>query len=100
LPKKVTIDKSGSNLAALEAVNAQVDLINIIYIRQIKYPNNIVEQDHRAVKRLTRPMMGFKDYDSAKATLAGIELCHMIKKRQFVFNGTLSSRDQFFALAY
>jgi len=46
--------------------------------------NNIVEQDHRAVKRVTRPMLGFKSFEAAQGTLVGIELMHMIKKRQLV----------------
>ena len=50
----------------------------------VKYLNNIVEQDHRGVKRITRPMLGFKAFDAAQSTLVGIELMHMIKKRQMV----------------
>jgi len=55
-----------------------------IAIRQVKYLNNIVEQDHRAVKRITRPLLGCKSFAAAQDTLAGIELMHMIKKRQLV----------------
>ena len=99
VPKKVNIDKSGANLAALEAVNAEIELENQILIRQIKYLNNIVEQDHRAIKRVTRPMMGFKDFHTASATLAGIELCHMIKKGQLIFGNSLPTWKQFYALA-
>jgi putative transposase len=71
-PEKITIDKSGANTAALETHNAETEAG--IEIRQIKYLNNIVEQDHRAIKRLIRPMLGFKSFRSAAATLAGIEL--------------------------
>src|SRR5215470_18456308 len=46
--------------------------------------NQSIEQDHRAVKRVTRPMVGFKSFDAAQDTLVGIELMHMIKKRQLV----------------
>jgi transposase-like protein len=56
--KTVTMDKSGANLAALQAINAERE--TPIKVRQVKYLNNIVEQDHRAIKRRTRPMMGFK----------------------------------------
>ena len=49
-------------------------------VRQIKYLNNIVEQDHRFIKKITKPMKGFKTFHSADATLAGIELHHMLKK--------------------
>ncbi len=48
-----------------------------------KYLNNIVEQDHRFIKRRTRPMLGFKSFNSASATLAGIEVANMIRKGQF-----------------
>jgi transposase-like protein len=68
-PGKVTIDKSGANTAALESHSAEAEAG--IEIRQIKYLNNIVEQDHRAIKRLVRPMMGFKSFRSAAVTLAG-----------------------------
>ncbi len=49
---------------------------------QPKYLNNIIEQDHRFIKRLTRPMLGFKSFASAAATLAGVEVAHMIRKVQ------------------
>jgi transposase-like protein len=53
-----------------------------IIIRQVQYLNNIVEQDHRAVKRVTRPMLGFKGFETAQSTLVGIELMHMLRKQQ------------------
>jgi putative transposase len=84
-PQTVTIDKSGSNIAALEALNAELD--RPIVVRQIKYLNNIVEQDHRAVKRRARPMLGFKDFRCASILLSGIELMHMINKGQMKDNG-------------
>ena len=74
------IDKSGANTAAIQSVNADACLE--IELRQSKYLNNIVEQDHRAVKRITNPMMGFKSFWSAEKLIAGIETMHMIKKGQ------------------
>ena len=68
VPERVVIDKSGANLAGLQAVNAILKFAGtgrIIEIRQIKYLNNILEQDHRFIKRLTKPMMGFKALWSA-----------------------------------
>ena len=79
-PAKITIDKSGANAAAIESYNAEHD--TEVEIRQVKYLNNVVEQDHRAIKRQVRPMMGFKSFRSAAAALAGIELMHMIRKGQ------------------
>src|SRR5215218_6455367 len=81
LPEKITIDGSEANEAAIKHYNAEYGT-NIL-IRQVKYLNNMVEQDHRGVKRVTRPMLGFKSFDAAQGTLAGIELMH-IKKRQMV----------------
>jgi putative transposase len=86
VPKKVVIDKSGANLAGLQAVNTILKFTgagDIIEIRQVKYLNNILEQDHRFIKRMTKPMMGFKAFHSAAATIAGIEVAHMIRKNQF-----------------
>src|SRR5215213_8507018 len=75
-----TIDGSDANEAALKSYNEEHG--TAIAIRQVKYLNNIVEQDHRGIKRITRPMLGFKSFVCAAATLAGIELYHMIRKGQ------------------
>jgi putative transposase len=80
LPEKITIDKSGANLSAIKAYNAECH--TNIEIRQVKYLNNIVEQDHRAIKRITRGMLGFKSFHSASITLKGIEMVQMIRKGQ------------------
>ncbi len=82
-PEKVSIDKSASNISALTSINTTLkDKEPKIMIYQSKYLNNIVEQDHRLVKRITRPMMQFKVFYSAKAILSGIELSHMLRKGQ------------------
>ena len=60
VPQKITIDKSGANTAAIKSVNDNACLG--IELRQSKYLNNLIEQDHRAVKRITDPMMGFKSF--------------------------------------
>ena len=72
-PEKVTVDKSGSNKAALDFFNKDVIKEGEIEVRQIKYLNNIIEQDHRFIQKRTRPMLGFKSFNSAKNTLTGIE---------------------------
>ena len=99
VPEKVTMDKSGANKAAMDEINARGDAP--IIVRQVKYLNNIVEQDHRAIKRVTRPMLNFKSFRSAKNVLAGIELMHMIRKGQLLLEGgiEMSFADQFYALA-
>ncbi len=72
-----------------------------ILMRQNKYLNNIVERDHRAVKRTTRPMLGFKSFWCARVIIAGIETMHMIKKGQINCPGglTMSAANQFYSLA-
>lgn len=86
LPEKINIDKSGANAAAIGRYNAE-------YGTTI----TIVEQDHRGKKRVTRPMMGFKSFDVAQATLTGIELIRMIKKGQMEDDDEegLSADEQF-----
>ena len=96
-PKKITIDKSGANAAAIESYNAEQDAA--IEMRQVKYLNNILEQDHRAIKRAVRPTLGFKSFWSAAITLAGIELMHMIRKGQLSTAGKLRPAQQFYSLA-
>ena len=95
-PEKITIDKSGANTAAIESYNK--DHEGGIEIRQVKYLNNIVEQDHRAVKRLVRPMLGFRSFRSAAVTLTGIELMHMIRKGQLRAAGKLRPAHAFYSL--
>jgi len=97
-PETVTVDKSGANLAALHAVNAERE--TPIKIRQVKYLNNIVEQDHRAVKGRIRPMLGFKDFNCARVILSGIEVMHMIKKgqMQYASKNAPTAAQQFYSL--
>ena len=106
LPEKVTMDKSGSNKAAIDYVNSFLVLLSVmlgkpfqILVRQIKYLNNIVESDHRAVKKICKGMMGFKAFHSAQATIAGIELHHMLKKGQHKNSNGVAIYEQFYALA-
>ena len=98
-PGLINIDKSGANKAGIKQFNK--DNKKRITIRQCKYLNNSIEQDHRRVKRITRSMLGFKNIHSAQKTLAGIELVAMLKKGQMKKNltGTLSQAEQFYALA-
>lgn len=90
-PDRVNLDKSGSNKAALNSMNDNLLEDQQITIRQNKYLNNRVEQDHRFIKRRTRPMMGFKNFNSAKKTLFGIESVRMMQKGQVI--GTEKSNN-------
>ena len=99
LPEKITVDQSGSTTAAIHHYN-QVHKTAIV-MRQSKYLNNLVEQDQRAVKRLTRPMLGFKSLWAACCTIAGIEVRPAIRKGQLLpsENRSLMPAEQFYALA-
>ena len=83
-PEKVTIDKSDSNKAALHFFNENIPAEKKIEIRQIKYLNSIIEQDHRFIKKRTRPTPGFKSFYSVKETISGIENIRMIQKGQIL----------------
>jgi putative transposase len=84
IPDKVNIDKSGSNKSALNNANDNLLENEKIEIIQNKYLNNIMEQDHRFIKKRTKPMLGFKNFQSAKITITGIENIRMIQKGQIV----------------
>jgi len=71
--------------------------ISGVKIRQYNYLNNIIEQDHRFIQRRVRPMLGFKSFCSARATLAGIELWRMLKNGQY--KSSLPVWEQFYKLA-
>jgi transposase-like protein len=99
-PSLINIDKSGANTAGIKQFNIDENKRN--KIRQCKYLNNVVKQvvrhsDHRFIKRIVRPMLGFKSFRSPQATLAGIELWRMLKKGQS--KSSLPAWEQFYALA-
>jgi putative transposase len=98
-PLKINIDKSGANEAGIKAYNEEVGAS--IEIRKCKYLNNIVEQDHRWVRRRTRAALGFKAFHCAHATLAGVEAFRMISKGQLrlEFSQDLTPVEQFQRLA-
>ncbi len=97
----VTIDKSGTNTVALVTLNADKSAEESITIRQNKYLNNLVEQDHCNTKRRIRQMQGFKSFRRAQPLLAGIELIHMTRKGQYQHSHSdrLSPAERFYLLA-
>src|ERR1700757_4122160 len=100
VPEKITIDGSAANEAAIKSYNEEHG--TAITIRKRKYLNNVVEQDHRAIKRVTRPMLGLKLFDAAQDTLVGIKLMHLNKKRQMVVEAgeeSLTAAELFYSLA-
>ena len=83
-PRLINIDKSGANTQAIRIVNQYSLTFKKIRIRRVKYLNNIVEQDHRTIKRRIAITTGFKEFESAQRTLAGIEIIYIIRKNQIV----------------
>ena len=98
-PGLINIDTSGANAAAIWQYNKEES--TRIWIRQCKYLHNIVEQDHRQIKQITKPVLGFKSLHCALRTLADIELIRMLRKGQLRCQACLSKTlaEQFYALA-
>jgi putative transposase len=82
IPRVINIDKSGANKEGIKTFNRR-NFKNVNW-RQCKYLNNIVEQDHRNIKRRITISTGFKDFQSAQRTLAGIEVVNIIRKNQII----------------
>ena len=102
-PERIVIDGSQTNSEAILSCDMADRLqdrsrrkLNPIRIRQSAYLNNRIEQDHRAIKRRVRPMLGFKSMASARVILGGIEMVHMMRKQQaeYAYNRQLSLADQ------
>lgn len=86
LPRKIVIDKSRTSTEGIKDINRMLKRFGCpspIEMVRIKYLNNLVEQDHRFIKRRVKPMLGFKSFKSAASTIAGIELVNMIRKGPF-----------------
>jgi transposase-like protein len=105
-PERIVIDGSQTNREAILTCDQPAPgrigcKLKPIRIRQSQYLNNRIEQDHRAIKRRVRPMLGFKSADSARVILGGIELIHMMRKQQanYACNQQLSLAEQFHLLA-
>lgn len=82
VPKVINIDKSGANKSGIRTINRDLLTVRKITIRQCKYLNNLVEQDHRNIKRRISIDTGFKEFESAQRTLAGVEVVNIIRKNQ------------------
>lgn len=82
-PQKVTLDGNAASHRALRLLCQEDKKWQSVVVRSCRYLNNIVEQDHRAIKRRCASMLGFKSFKTAAITLAGIELAHRVRKRQF-----------------
>ena len=82
VPRVITVDKNAAYSKAVETLKADETLPEATELRQKKYLNNIIEQDHRAIKRLTKAGMGFKSFNTARRTLRGFEAMNMVRKGQ------------------
>ena len=91
-PRKVTLDGHAASHRALRLLREEDPKWQSVVVRSCRYLNNIVEQDHRAIKRRCAPMLGFKSVATAAVTLSGIELAHRIHKQQFRFGRGRSRR--------
>ena len=81
-PRVINVDKNAAYPPAIEELKAEKVLDEKSKIRQVKYLNNLVEQDHRGVKRITNAALGYKSFHTAWRTIRGIETMRMIYKGQ------------------
>ncbi|EJS45854.1 hypothetical protein ICG_05845 [Bacillus cereus BAG1X1-3] len=80
----MTVDKNPAYPIAVEELRKEKKMPLGIQLRQVKYFNNIVEQDHRFIKKRVRSMLGLKSFRTATSIISGIEAMHMVKKGQLV----------------
>ncbi len=76
------MDKNAAYPTAMDVLKEEETIEKETELRQSKYLSNVVEQDHRNIKRIVKPMMGFKTFTSARRTLSGIEAMNMLHKGQ------------------
>ncbi|MFD2509588.1 IS6 family transposase [Halalkalibacter alkalisediminis] len=92
-PRVITVDKNPAYPVAIQELKEEKRMPEGIQIRQVKYLTNIVEQDHRFIKKRVRSMLGLKSFRTATYILSGVEAMHMIKKKQ-VHQGVKSAKNQ------
>ncbi|MBD1868992.1 IS6 family transposase [Cyanobacteria bacterium FACHB-471] len=81
-PRVINVDKNAAYPGAMETLKGDETIIEETELRQSKYLNNVIEQDHRNIKRIVKPMMGVKSFNSARRTLNGIEAMNRLPKGQ------------------
>jgi transposase, IS6 family len=79
-PPVINVDKNAAYPVVMDTLKEDETLAETTELRQVKYLNNVVEQDYRNIKRITKPMMSLKSFNSARPTLRGIEAMNMIRK--------------------
>jgi transposase-like protein len=80
-PRVINVDKNAAYPPAIDTLKIDEHLPETTQVRQVKYLNNLVEQDHRAIKKLTKVGMGFKSFNTARQTIKGFEAMNMIRTR-------------------
>ena len=96
-PRVINVDKNAAYPKAIDEMKAEEELPLSVELRQNKYLNNRVEQDHRFIKRLTKPGMGFHSFNTARRTLRGYEAMNILRKGQVVGveKGDVLARTEF-----
>ena len=96
-PRVINVDKNAAYPKAMDELKEKEELSLQVELRQNKYLNNLVEQDHRAIKRLVKPGMGFSSFNTARRTLRGYEAMNMIRKGQIqgVAKGDIRAQTEF-----
>ncbi len=96
-PRVITVDKNTAYPKAIEELKAKEELATQVELRQKKYLNNMVEQDHRGIKQLIKPGMGFESFNTARRTIKGYEIMNMMRKSQIknVDKGAVIERVRF-----
>jgi transposase-like protein len=99
IPRVITVDKNAAYPKAIDELKADKELSQKVKLRQKKYLNNIVEQDHRGIKRLIKPGMGFGSFNTARRTIRGYEIMNMMRKGQIqgLVKGAVTDRVKFIA---
>jgi len=82
MPRVITVDKNAAYPRAIKELKYEKKLSKKVEMRQVKYLNNMMEQDHRIIKWIIAPMLGFQSFCSADKTLKGIEAMNMVQKGQ------------------
>lgn len=98
-PRVINVDKNAAYPKAMNELKKKKELFKEVELRQNKYLNNRVEQDHRFIKRLVKPGMGFGSFNTARRTIKGYEIMHMLRKGQIkgVERGAVRERVRFIA---
>jgi transposase, IS6 family len=92
-PRVITVDKNPAYPTAVQQLKDEKAMKQETLLRQQKYLNNIIEQDHRFIKKIIKPMLGFKSFKTAEKTIAGIEVMHMIRKGQVEYKHSSALSD-------